>query len=217
MFGSRPQPFCFHRLDRLPALILLLLALGCGAGSREKDAAPASRVAAVKASPEAAGVSAEKWTDVAFPAASAPAMELPPVVPARPGGATPAFPRDRWVWLNVWATWCGPCVKEMPMMEEWRARLQGEGVPVDLWYLSVDEQEAVLGNFLRQRPSLAPGTSLRLRNFDDLGAWLGKYGLDPQAAAIPIHLLIAPGGKVRYVHVSQLRDSDYRIIKELLH
>ncbi|MCC7263310.1 MAG: TlpA family protein disulfide reductase [Candidatus Latescibacteria bacterium] len=199
----------------MPALVLLLLVLGCGAGSKEKDPAAASRVAAVKASPEAAGVSTGKWTDVSFPAASAPTMELPPVVPARANGSLPAFPRDRWVWLNVWATWCGPCVKEMPMMEEWRARLQGEGVPVDLWYLSVDEQEVVLGNFLRQRSGLAPGVSLRLKTYDTLFPWLERYQIDPQLG-IPIHMLIAPGGKVRYVHVSQLRDTDYRIIKELL-
>ncbi len=216
MFRSRSQPLSLHRLDRLPALVLLLLALGCGAGPREKETVPASRVAAVKASPENAGTSAAKWTDVSFPAASAPAMELPRVVPARAGGATPSFPRDRWVWLNVWATWCGPCVKEMPMMEEWRAKLQAEGVPVELWYLSVDEQDAVLGNFLRQRPAMAPGTSLRLQNFEDLSGWLGRYGLDAQAAAIPIHMLVAPGGRLRYIHVSQLRDADYRIIKELL-
>jgi thiol-disulfide isomerase/thioredoxin len=199
----------------LPALVFLFL-LGCGGGAKQQEAVPSSRVAAVKANPEAAAAAAGKWADVAFAAASAPVMELPAVVPARPGGATPAFPPDRWVWLNLWATWCGPCVKEMPMMEEWRARLQAEGVPVDLWYLSVDEQEQVLANFLRQRPAMAPGVSLRLRHFADLGPWLGKYRLDPEAAAIPIHVLVAPGGKTRYIHVSQLREADYRIVKELM-
>lgn len=174
-----------------------------------------SRVAAVKANPEAAATAAGKWADISYPAGSAPAMELPAVVPARPGGATPAFPRDRWVWLNVWATWCGPCVKEMPMMEEWKAQFQGEGVAFELWYLSVDDQEKVLANFLQQRPAMAPGVSLRLKNYDSLFPWLTKYQIDPQLG-IPIHLLLAPGGKLRYVHVSQLRDTDYRVIKELM-
>lgn len=215
MFGSRTQPLRVYRLDRLPALAFLFLILGCGAGPKQQDAAPVSRVAAVKANPAAAGAAAQKWCDVSYPTASAPAMELPPVAPARPNGAVPAFPRDRWVWLNLWATWCGPCVVEMPMMEEWRAKLQEEGVPVDLWYLSVDEQEAVLGNFLRQRPNMAPGVSLRLKNYDSLFPWLNRYQIDPQLG-IPIHMLIAPGGKLRYIHVSQLRDTDVRILKELM-
>lgn len=174
-----------------------------------------SRVAAVKANPEAAGAAANKWADISYPAVSAPVMELPPVVPARSGGAIPAFPADRWVWLNVWATWCGPCVKEMPMMEEWRAKLQAEGLPVELWYLSVDEQEKVLASFLLQRPSMAPGVSLRLKSYDTLFPWLTRYQIDPQLG-IPIHMLIAPGGKLRYIHVSQLRDSDYRVLRELM-
>ena len=102
------------------------------------------------------------------------------------------------------------------MMEQWKAQLQGEGVAVELWYLSVDEQEKVLGNFLQQRPSMAPGVSLRLKDFGTLAAWLAKYQLDAQEAAIPIHFLLAPGGKVRYIHVGQLRDTDYRVLKDLM-
>jgi thiol-disulfide isomerase/thioredoxin len=193
---------------------MVLLLLGCGAGSKQ-EAAPASRVAAVKANPEAAAAAAGKWADVSYPAASAPVVELPAVVPARPNGRVPDFPPDRWVWLNLWATWCAPCVREMPMMDEWQAKFQAEGVAVDLWYLSVDEQEALLTNFLRQRPSMAPGVSLRLKEYGALFPWLTKYQIDPQSG-IPIHLLIAPGGKVRYVHISQLREGDYRVLAELM-
>jgi hypothetical protein len=180
---------------------MVLLLLGCGAGSKQ-EAAPASRVAAVKANPEAAAAAAGKWADVSYPAASAPVVELPAVVPARPNGRVPDFPP-------------APCVREMPMMDEWQAKFQAEGVAVDLWYLSVDEQEALLTNFLRQRPSMAPGVSLRLKEYGALFPWLTKYQIDPQSG-IPIHLLIAPGGKVRYVHISQLREGDYRVLAELM-
>ncbi|MBI2505072.1 MAG: TlpA family protein disulfide reductase [Candidatus Latescibacteria bacterium] len=200
----------------MPALALLLFFLGCGAGPKQQEAAPASRVAAVKANPAAVSAAAGKWCDISFPAASAPAMELPPVAPARPNGSTPAFSKDRWVWLNVWATWCSPCIKEMPMMEQWKAQLQGEGVVFDLWYLSVDEQEKVLSNFLQQRPSMAPGVSLRLKDYGSMFPWLAKYQIAAEAAAIPIHMLVAPGGKVRCVHVGQLREGDYKVIKELM-
>jgi len=172
-------------------------------------------VAAVKANPAAGAVAAEKWCDVSWPSASAPSLELPPVAPARQGGGVPAPPPDRWVWLNVWATWCGPCIKEMPMMEQWKEQLQREGVEFELWYLSVDEREEILTRFLQQRPGMAPGNSLRIADLKHLEPWLKKYQLDA-LAAIPIHLLIAPGGRVRCVHVGQLREGDYRVLKELM-
>lgn len=34
------------------------------------------------------------------------------------------------VLLNLWATWCGPCVKEMPSLDRLQAKLGGEGFQV---------------------------------------------------------------------------------------
>lgn len=216
MLSRRTQPLRVHRLDRLYPLIGLLLLLGCGARPKQEEAAQMSRVAAVKADPGSAASSAEKWCDVSWPSAGAPQLKLPPAVPARQGGVVPAPPQDRWVWLNVWATWCGPCIKEMPMMEQWKAQFHQEGVEFDLWYLSVDEQEEALRRFLQQRPSLAPGNSARIAELKHLGPWLKQYQLDAELAAIPIHMLVAPGGAVRCVHVGQLREGDYRVLKELM-
>ncbi len=44
--------------------------------------------------------------------------------------------RDKLVLLNLWATWCGPCVKEMPALDNLQATLGGPGFQVVA--LSVD-------------------------------------------------------------------------------
>ncbi len=38
--------------------------------------------------------------------------------------------RGRYVLLNVWATWCAPCVKELPSLDRLQAALGGERVLV---------------------------------------------------------------------------------------
>lgn len=44
--------------------------------------------------------------------------------------------KDRLVLLNLWATWCAPCVKEMPALDRLQAQLGGPGFQVVA--LSVD-------------------------------------------------------------------------------
>jgi len=38
--------------------------------------------------------------------------------------------RGRLVLVNLWATWCVPCVKEMPSLERVQARLGGQGLEI---------------------------------------------------------------------------------------
>jgi thiol-disulfide isomerase/thioredoxin len=217
MLPGRHQSFRLHRLDRLPALIPLVflsVLLGwSGCGRQAEEAPQMSRVAAVKAKP--GNTDPGRLCDSFHPGDTAPRLELPPLEPARPGESLPAVPQDRWLWINLWATWCGPCRREMPLIEAWRGQLEKEGVAVQVWYLSVDEDAGELARFLRQNPRVAAGYSLRLKEMRYLEPWLKAYGLG-SASAIPIHLVVAPGGKVRCAHVGELREGDYPLMKELL-
>jgi peroxiredoxin len=56
--------------------------------------------------------------------------------------------RGRVIVLNFWATWCPPCVGEMPSLERLHKALGKEGLAVV--GVSVDEDEAVLRRFVDQ-------------------------------------------------------------------
>ena len=44
------------------------------------------------------------------------------------------------VFLNFWATWCGPCRQEMPSMERLYQRLKGKGLEIVAVNLQEDER-----------------------------------------------------------------------------
>lgn len=61
------------------------------------------------------------------------------------GGAVPLVVRDRPVVLNLWATWCPPCRREMPMMTELAA-----GTPqVDFIFANQGDSVAQVRAFLK--------------------------------------------------------------------
>ena len=113
----------------------------------------------------------------------------------------------------MWATWCKPCIEEMPRLASWQKQLAGEGMKVDLVFLSVDESDELVSEFRKQHPQTPP--SLRIDKPDSLPAWLGAIGLG-ENAPIPVHLLVDPAGKVRCVRAGQVKESDLPAIRSLL-
>jgi cytochrome c biogenesis protein CcmG/thiol:disulfide interchange protein DsbE len=55
--------------------------------------------------------------------------------------------RGKVVVLNFWATWCPPCVEEMPSLVQMQSRLKDKGVTV--LAVSVDVDENAYKKFLR--------------------------------------------------------------------
>jgi cytochrome c biogenesis protein CcmG, thiol:disulfide interchange protein DsbE len=49
--------------------------------------------------------------------------------------------------LNFWATWCAPCVEEMPSLVEMQRRMKGKGVTV--LAVSIDEDEDAYHKFVK--------------------------------------------------------------------
>ena len=100
---------------------------------------------------------------------------------------TLAGERGHAVLLNVWATWCGPCVTEMPAFAALAPRAAAAGIVVRPVSIDFGGAAAVRAFYQRARITGLPilvdaGSSVR--------AGLG-------VAAVPVSFLIGPDGRVR--------------------
>lgn len=68
------------------------------------------------------------------------------------------------VFLNIWATWCGPCIQEMPSILALQEQLKGK---VE-FLLASDEAHEIISRFTA-RPAAKGLTLVRLDNPEDFG------------------------------------------------
>ena len=61
--------------------------------------------------------------------------------------------RGKVVFLNFWATWCAPCVEEMPGIDKLAKKLKNEDV---VFLLITDEKEKKVRHFLEKHPMDLP-------------------------------------------------------------
>ena len=54
------------------------------------------------------------------------------------GSASLASQKNKVVLINVWATWCVPCLDEMPDLQRLYARMNKDGAPFEILAVSID-------------------------------------------------------------------------------
>ncbi len=106
-------------------------------------------------------------------------------LPSKTGSLSLHDLRGQWILLNFWASWCPPCVKEMPSLEALHLKMQGRSLKV--LAVSVDE-----GGWGAVDPFLAriPMTATIL--LDEGGKTASRYGV----FQLPQTYLIDPQGRV---------------------
>lgn len=194
------------RSDR--ALLVSLLVLGAGCDEKPSGPPP-SRFASVKKNTQA---SAAAFCDKSYPATGPTSKRFVPAA-LRAFGAEPAKAKG-WTWVNVWATWCQPCVEEMGVLNRWREAFARESLPIGFELLSIDETSA--------QPALEewsgknlPGPIRWIRSEEDFGSFLDALGVE-RSAAIPIHVLVDPKGLVRCVRVGAIHEQNYGSVRDLI-
>ncbi len=100
--------------------------------------------------------------------------------------------KGRVVLVNFWATWCPPCVHEIPSLGRLQERFEERGFSV----LAVDvgEDEATVRRFLEKRPVAFP-VLIDLEG-EALNAW--------NISAFPTNFLIDARGRIRYSYYGAL-------------
>jgi thiol-disulfide isomerase/thioredoxin len=182
------------------------------AGCTEKRTRPvvSTRYEAVKAVESPAA----HWCDTSFTGRS-PHLTLPPLLPARPGASPVFLPKGKRAWVNLWATWCQPCLREMPLLLKWRDDLRKDGVDVDVLLLSLDEDANALDGFLAQHKDIAAAKVARVASQQDYEQWAKGFLHDP-STPIPIHMLASADGSLRCIRSGSLHEGDYPAAKAVL-
>jgi peroxiredoxin len=102
--------------------------------------------------------------------------------------------------VNVWATWCAPCVAEMPELVEMHRMYRHRGFELVTISMDEAEQKDAALDFLKQRHVSGKNYIFSAEDKDQLVA-----SLDPQwQGPVPHTMLIAPGGKVIYRKTAQI-------------
>ena len=198
-------------MDRLHTLVpLLALLAGCdrsgdagGEAAADQSSGRVNAVETVQKKP----VTVAEFCDVHPDAAAAPTIAWPALGP----GHTPPG-KGTWRWLNLWATWCHPCIEEMPLLQRWREAMGTQGVKYDLVFLSVDQTEELVTQFRAKHPQTP--ASLRIADAEALPDWLAAIGVP--GAPIPVHVFIDPEDKVRCVRAGAVKETDQPAVKSVL-
>ena len=123
--------------------------------------------------------------------------------------------------INVWATWCVPCVEEFPGLVSLARRFSTR--PFDLITISLDDpkEKAAVKRFLEKHHAAVPEPAMpavtaqgrRTDSYYYTGTDTDGFGraLDPHwQGALPCTLVIAPGGQVLYRHSGALDLTAFR-------
>lgn len=121
------------------------------------------------------------------------------------------------VWLVIWATWCQPCLDELPHIDEALQEMRQRGVAPELILLSLDADAAVLDAAVRRGPSLLrQARVLRASSTAAFDAWAEQLAFDAGTLSLPIHVLAGPDGSVSCAHTGALTKNDVAVPARLL-
>ena len=135
---------------------------------------------------------------------------------------------NRYRLINVWATWCAPCVAEFPHLVELSRRLGNRDFEFVTICMDDPKMQAEAKKFLVKQHAVPPGRLKRLLHAEGREATNYIYtesstdalikALDPEwPGPLPHTVLVAPGGQIVYRHNGKVDPDELRakVIEQL--
>ena len=108
--------------------------------------------------------------------------------------------RGKVIFLNLWATWCGPCVAEMPSIQELYNLVGDEGI---VFLMISDEDRETVGDFVEKEGFSFPVYLSQNKIFDD-----DDFPDLLKTRGIPTTYIIDSDGWVIFRHVGSAKWDD---------
>ncbi|MBO2007483.1 TlpA family protein disulfide reductase [Hymenobacter negativus] len=116
-----------------------------------------------------------------------------------------AQPTDTTYVVNFWATWCAPCVKELPYFEQLRAANANKKVKVLLVSMDYASQvDKKVNPFVKQR---GLKSEVLLLNEPDPNSWMDKFDAK-WSGALPFTLIVNNKTKQRTTFEQELSQAE---------
>lgn len=122
-----------------------------------------------------------------------PAFDLPPILSGKPGLSASDLKTGQPRLLNIFASWCVPCIAEAPQL----MKLKAMGIPIDA--VAIRDSEAAIAQFLKRHgdPYARIG--------DDKNS---QAQLSLGSSGVPETFVIDGRGIIVKQHVGDIRDED---------
>ena len=111
--------------------------------------------------------------------------------------------RGKVVYLDFWASWCGPCLTAIPEIEDMRSDFSAEHFQIIA--VNLDQKKKKALRFLAKNPIGYPSAS------DPDGRLPSQFGVE----TMPTSYLIDRDGVIRYVHRGFSRGDGSRLREEI--
>jgi thiol-disulfide isomerase/thioredoxin len=119
-----------------------------------------------------------------------------------------AWSAKRAQWVSFFASWCGPCKEEIPRVRDFAKRLEHDGVPTDVTFVSIDDDLRELSAFFAAQPGNGLKSSYWLKDGAIRTGFLAPLKMSA-SGPLPEHALFDAKGKVRCFVAGTVEDGDY--------
>lgn len=115
--------------------------------------------------------------------------------------------RGKYVYLDVWATWCGPCRREIPDLDALRTKY-ADNEKLAILSVSIDEDKKAWEKMVKNRP-------LEGHQWHIDGAWDSPLVRQYMIQGIPRFILIDPDGKIIQANAPRPSGNIEEVLTEL--